>query len=74
MTVVGAEGSGDTYRGDEAVASNRPGRDDRVFKEAWRRRFGRRVASMCQTTSDRWARAEVRRLTGGTQWLNSFPV
>jgi hypothetical protein len=59
---------------DGGGGSDQPGRDGRVFKDARRRRFGRRVASMCQTTSDRRARAEVRRLTGGTQRPNSFLV
>jgi hypothetical protein len=68
------EGSGCACRGDEAVASDRPGRDGRVFKDAWRRRFGRRVASTCQTTSDRQAQAEVRRLTCGIQRPISFLI
>jgi hypothetical protein len=74
MAAAGVKGSGDAYHVDEAVASDWPGRDDHVFKDARRRRFGRRVASTCQTTSDRRARAEVRRQTGGTQRPNSFLV
>jgi hypothetical protein len=73
-----AEGSGDTYHGDEVAASDRPGQDGCVFKGAWRRWFDRRMASTCPATSDRQARAEVRRSTGGTQrqpsfWINTSP-
>jgi hypothetical protein len=33
MVAVSAEGTGGAYRGDEAVASARPGRDGNVFKD-----------------------------------------
>jgi hypothetical protein len=36
MAAAGVKGSGGAYRGDEAVASDRPGQDDRVFKDARR--------------------------------------
>jgi hypothetical protein len=70
--VAGAEGSGGAYRGDEVAASDWPGRNDRVFKGAWCRQFGQRMASTCPATSDRWARVKVRRPTGGTPAAQLF--
>jgi hypothetical protein len=45
-------------RGDETVASDWPDRNGHANNGARRRRVGRRVASTCPTSSNRWAQAE----------------